>query len=300
MNANAIIKCKVTTPILAHGADGSTPELRAASIKGGLRYWFRAINCHLDLKGLYEAEGKLFGNTSKKSLLQIKVGLDKSADNIAEFEVLPHWSLKGRHSFTASGISPQTTFTVKLRGPNEYIKKVISLFEVYSFLGGIGKRSRRGMGSFMVTEIEGINQSLEHDKDLANYLHQKIHFLSPYFSRSNNKISNTYSDDKALYPWIKSIEFGQNGFKHAKDIIIKIGTTTSQFKKQNTAKYEASLGHASNGRFSSPIYVSIISKDGLHYPIITTLNTVSDKENGKIDHILQEAFKMQILQYKAD
>ena len=295
MTANVIIKCKVTTPILAHGADGSTPELRTASIKGGLRYWYRAINCHLDLQDLYEAEGKLFGNTSKKSILHIKVNLDKSADNISKFEVLPHWSLKNRNSFRVSGISPQTTFTVKLRAPNEYIEKIISLFEIYSLLGGIGKRSRRGMGSFMVTEIEGINQSLERDKDLANYLHQKIHSLSPYFSHSNNKISNTYSGSKAFYPWIKSIEFSQNGFKHAKDLIIKIGSTTSQFKKQNTSKYEASMGHASRGRFASPIYVSTIYKNGLHYPIITTLNTVPDKEKNKIDRILQEEFKTQIL-----
>lgn len=300
MTSSTIIKCKAITPILSHGADGSTPELRAASIKGGLRYWFRAINCHLDLQDLYEAEGKLFGNTSKKSLLQIKVGLDKSADNIAEFEVLPHWSLKARNSFKVSGISPQTTFTVKLRAPSEYIEEIISLFEVYSFLGGIGKRSRRGMGSFMVTELSGKSQNKDGDEDLANFLYQKIQTLSPHFSRSDNKISNTYSDDKALYPWIKSIELGQNGFEYAKDIIIKIGATTSQFKRQHTAKYEASLGHASNGRFSSPIYVSTISKDGLHYPIITTLNTVSDKKNDKIDRILQEEFKMQILQYKAD
>ncbi len=45
------------------GADGTTPELRAPSIKGALRFWWRAMNGHLSLEELRKQESDLFGNT---------------------------------------------------------------------------------------------------------------------------------------------------------------------------------------------------------------------------------------------
>lgn len=41
--------CKIITPMFLAGADGQTPELRAASIKGALRFWWRACHGHLKL-----------------------------------------------------------------------------------------------------------------------------------------------------------------------------------------------------------------------------------------------------------
>jgi CRISPR-associated protein Cmr1 len=295
MVESTIIKCRTLTPLLVHGADGATPEMRTSSIKGGLRYWFRAINCHLDSPHLYEEEGKLFGDTSQKSSVRIKVSTSEFSKHISSFEVLPHWSVKGRRSFKVDGILPGTDFTVKLIAPPQYLERVTTLFEVFSFLGGIGKRVRRGMGSFMVTEISGSTRSEDQGDDVANYIFHKIQSLSPHFKLSDRKIVNVYSGRKALYPWIKSIEFGENGFRDARDLIIKIGATTSQFKKTAPRAYEPSLGHASRGRFASPIYVSVTYKEGLYYPVITTLNTVPDKGREMIDRALQEEFKTQIL-----
>lgn len=38
--------CETITPMFLSGADGTTPELRAPSIKGALRFWWRAMNGH--------------------------------------------------------------------------------------------------------------------------------------------------------------------------------------------------------------------------------------------------------------
>ena len=60
-------ECRSVTPMFMYGADGSTPELRPASIKGVLRFWWRAIHGDLSLKELHEKEGEIFGSTDKRS-----------------------------------------------------------------------------------------------------------------------------------------------------------------------------------------------------------------------------------------
>jgi CRISPR-associated protein Cmr1 len=42
------------------GADGSIPELRPPSIKGALRFWWRAMNGDLGLADLKRIEGDIF------------------------------------------------------------------------------------------------------------------------------------------------------------------------------------------------------------------------------------------------
>ncbi|OPX29474.1 MAG: type III-B CRISPR module RAMP protein Cmr1 [Candidatus Omnitrophica bacterium 4484_171] len=42
-------ECETITPMFLAGADGRTPELRPPSIKGAMRFWWRAMNGHLPL-----------------------------------------------------------------------------------------------------------------------------------------------------------------------------------------------------------------------------------------------------------
>ena len=60
-------ECEVITPMFMAGADGTTPELRAPSIKGALRFWWRAMNGHLTLEAMRKAEGEIFGDTTQRS-----------------------------------------------------------------------------------------------------------------------------------------------------------------------------------------------------------------------------------------
>ncbi|MEZ4851046.1 MAG: type III-B CRISPR module RAMP protein Cmr1 [Bacteroidia bacterium] len=55
--------CKIITPMFLNGADGKTPELRPPSIKGALRFWWRAVNGHLGLGELRKMETEIFGGT---------------------------------------------------------------------------------------------------------------------------------------------------------------------------------------------------------------------------------------------
>ncbi|GAB4407644.1 MAG: hypothetical protein OHK0053_34270 [Microscillaceae bacterium] len=64
---NIIFTCETITPMFLSGADGQIPELRPPSIKGALRFWWRAMNGHLDLKTLKEQESLIFGGTDGES-----------------------------------------------------------------------------------------------------------------------------------------------------------------------------------------------------------------------------------------
>ena len=59
-------KCVILTPMFLYGTDGKTPELRPPSIKGMMRFWWRAINGDLEVGELKKREGEVFGGTDKK------------------------------------------------------------------------------------------------------------------------------------------------------------------------------------------------------------------------------------------
>src|SRR5438132_938569 len=69
--ATLTVTLQAVTPLFLAGADsGGAPELRAASFRGALRFWLRALlGAHLgnDLNALHEAESAIFGNPNGAS-----------------------------------------------------------------------------------------------------------------------------------------------------------------------------------------------------------------------------------------
>ncbi len=69
-------KLKVLTPLFMGGADPTgQPELRAASIRGAMRFWFRAMagTVTTDPREIYRLESEIFGNTERKSKVVVRV-----------------------------------------------------------------------------------------------------------------------------------------------------------------------------------------------------------------------------------
>ncbi len=69
-------KLKVLTPMFMGGADPEgEPELRPASIRGAMRFWFRAIAGAVTNKpeDVYRLESEVFGNTERKSKVVVRV-----------------------------------------------------------------------------------------------------------------------------------------------------------------------------------------------------------------------------------
>jgi CRISPR-associated protein Cmr1 len=64
--------CETITPMFLSGADGQKPELRPPSIKGALRFWWRAMNGG-NWETLKNQEDRIFGST-KEALFSIQLG----------------------------------------------------------------------------------------------------------------------------------------------------------------------------------------------------------------------------------
>jgi len=287
MTQTITFKCEIITPMFLSGADGKTPELRAPSIKGVLRFWWRALNANLveneDYSKFRKQESEIFGGTGvgnkeKDKGLRSKViiSIDKQPANVIIAYPTPH----KKRPFPKNAFANGSTFEMTINVIDNSVmtgEQVKKLFIIVSILGGIGNRSRRGFGSFKITEINGEVFSQPNDVESIESIIKAINPSYPFVNNSAN------------YPFVKLIEIGLAD----NNITRKIGNATHNVKKDSGWKYGNAMGDAKN-RFSSPIYVSVIKKDdGKLYPIITTLNTVPP--NGRGDESIQQTFKKELL-----
>jgi CRISPR-associated protein Cmr1 len=278
------LNCELITPLFMSGADGNTPEFRAPSIKGALRYWWRAMNGHLSFEDMKKEEGNIFGDTSQRSKIIIQsIEEVRITHNITKEAKVPHKPFKN------DAISKGFQFKIKLALVESKIftkAQLESLVFLTFTLGGLGNRSRRGFGS---VKIEGYEQgSID---TIFNHLQN----INPHFTKITeggvDKIESQFKRANP-YPFIKMIELGQP----KSNLIQKIADTTHVLKQRDAHTYEASLGLASRERFASPIYVSIVSTTHGNAPIISTLNTVPPSSYSRdISVSLQNEFKRNIL-----
>lgn len=311
------------------GADGKAPELRASSLKGAMRFWWRAFNPHISIDstvavngtkspGLRELESLIFGGAGFESSegQRSSFSLQIIANNILkdkipeapDYKLVPHKDDK----FKARSFHPASSFEVILRIPKDYKviaelggtktelfnrEKLIALFQLTSMLGGMGKRVRRGMGSWRI-ESATSNQSPipVASNPTIQEVFNLVKTLSPHYLLKEETILMNFGGRMDKYPWVRKIEIGKvySAIEGDRGLLHTISESTHiQKKPEYTDAYNASLGHASSTRFASPIYVSVLSDKR---PIITTLNTVPpDRDTRHIDPRLQENFKRSIL-----
>ncbi len=308
-----IFECETITPMFLSGADRRTPELRAPSIKGALRFWWRAMHGHLPIEELREKEAKIFGGTGEKeskSLLRIKV--ENVNEKRGKYKLLPHHTgnfeckycketgIQGKCSkgFKMPCFAVTSMFDVIISFDKDRLKKIQVdfgssanenyfkfLFEVFQILGGLGKRSRRGFGSFQMININFSMQTL-----VSN-----LNNISPSsfkLNNSENQIVNIRSDLKNNIPYIKEIFIGRS-YISFHELLTTIGEASHSFNYK-----DGQLGYSnkSKGRMSSPLYVSVVKMSDKDYrPIITTLNVVLPNGRRIQNFENQEKFKEAIL-----
>lgn len=311
MTKTITFTCQTITPMFLHGADGSTPELRPASIKGVLRFWWRALYGHLPLDQLKKLEGEIFGSTDQKlgrSPFSIRI-LDFrhqfKATETSSISPLPH---KESVRFTLSAIPISTTFRVQfsfykiptIAGKKFDVQALQALFELVSLLGGLGKRVRRGFGSFKITHVQ-VGQNavtpLQVDHSLTNIQRLYATLTGQNLELKNNTLQRPNKEGKENFPYIKKIRLGN--VIHP-DLLKKIGRATSTVKASNNDSwdYRNAIGHAmKQSRLASPVFVSAIeAQDGL-LPIITTLNMAweNNRRSNPKHQEIQEQFQDKIL-----
>lgn len=174
-------ECETITPMFLAGADSKTPELRAPSIKGLLRFWWRALHGHLPIEELRKEEAKIFGGAGekeKKSSFSVVVrGNFKSSlkrfpnhpvsvtsrsrgrtFHINILDYLAYGLLEYKKGFIRPYILPGSRFIVILSGfEKPVLDEIKNVFWIFMNLGGLGSRSRNGFGNFQIKNADEVN-----------------------------------------------------------------------------------------------------------------------------------------------
>jgi len=145
---------EVLTPLFNRGAYQDTPELRAPSIRGMVRWWFRALG------GTPDEEKEAFGGMSKfghrlanevlSSSLVFRVSHIRAQRASPNPLTLPH--KQGGQGSPQAAFAPGCNFTLEVFTrfgdlPRGLEQKVTNALEVWLLLGAIGLRANRTGGN---------------------------------------------------------------------------------------------------------------------------------------------------------
>ena len=172
--------CRVVTPLFSAGVDPHCPELRASSVKGVLRYWWRALawsRCGGDLDAVRQQEDALFGSAAggrSKVSMQLVPDVEPSSVQVNEVLTVPGttrtvgdgarylgYGLRRGQAAPCGSRTPPCfrapfDFTVRMRGRDLEADDVASLqgaLIALGTLGGLGARSRKGYGSVILRSL---------------------------------------------------------------------------------------------------------------------------------------------------
>lgn len=272
------------------GYDLDKVEFHLPSIKGALRYWWRALY-PIPKEELHDTEGRIFGTTKENGNQRspFSIRLYEKNSNKGSFEPTKSGD------FRFSGFSPGSKFKIKVRiFPSSIgFEKILDIFQLTFFLGNLGQRSRRGFGAIY---LKGVHDSLN-IRNLREFLSKNKHISdSPLqFENTGDLEFSTGIDGHNVYhPVVKTIRLGEKEYKDWEPLIDKIK------KAASTHSSSQFLGTIDGNRIASPVYVSVhkTNSDTL-VPIITELtlpestrkkinNHSSDERNDFIKDILNE------------
>ena len=314
--------CELITPLFMSGADGVNPELRAPSVKGALRFWWRAMNGHLlskkeddswDYALLRKKEiavfGGIEGNNSVRSPVNTIVEILSNEVPIKGSE-LPNrdgvkyllYTLSAQNK-DREGYKEGLKFNISLSSSDRNaLQQASAALWILAHLGGLGTRSRRGCGNFMVTKVEDKNDVLQIDAqeylsfDLKNadavedYLSSNFMTCNIVFGRNENanieenRPSNlsyttvrhdcvrvhTESDFenyiKALDDAGQQFKQFRSGIKGHSDILYKsaLGLPLASRYSRPPTEIQA-VNHKEFERRASPIIVRLLKKDNKEF-----------------------------------
>ncbi len=159
------LNVEAVTPIFLGGADpGGDPELRPASFRGVLRFWWRALMAGIigdgDLTMLREAETEVFGETERGSPVIVRVSGQAQPQMFRSTQQGVNYLLWSMVRTNRKCIPAGTQFALTLQTrpgvkSDESLKRALASLWLLTHLGGIGSRSRRGGGSVQVMNVQG-------------------------------------------------------------------------------------------------------------------------------------------------
>lgn len=290
------IKLEVLTHMFSSGSNCA--EFRVTELKALMRSTFRELYEFKDIDDMREKEGELFGRTpdkndsdeSKKRIKSpIAIRTEKVIrDKISLENMLPHKKGNGK----TQCIKASTEVLVEIISNNSGDLDIyIEILILSSVIGALGKRSRKGFGSFRVSEIKG-DSSSNYEKYNELLKSSPLDIFMEFKEKSENRkheIRNFAKniDENILefdnlecglnFPYVTKINIVELKDNSYTDILYKVSELTHKrlgdnFENNNDVKYILGNWSGKMNRFASPIYVSISQHSNISYLIIKELN----------------------------
>ncbi len=267
----AVFKVKVLTPMFMGGANlYDEPELRAASIRGAMRFWFRAMAGAItnDSKEVYRLESEVFGDTEKKSKVVVRILKQPTIENFGKSLQMDSVKYIG-YGLYGTGNRPNRKYLngegkIEIDFPDKYKRYIGYVLWFIQYVGGLGARSRKGFGSVRIEtdepEIKNI-LSLSVDEVLRK---EKIAIrLTKLWDKAI--VKEVTSDFPSLSPGLFEYELVETQLKYVDAVLKWINKNYNTLRKKNLKKYERKfLGFGGKNRRGSPLFIRPIieSEDG--------------------------------------
>lgn len=158
---------RIVTPMFLGGADPAREaELRVPSIKGALRFWWRALMWGKvkDIADLHRREAELFGSSDEgqsRFLMRLEAAVTE-ANVVQENWPQAQWQRYTGYGLRDKGercfLKPGREFTVHFhlrRCSDEQSAQLLAAVQLFGLLGGLGARSRKGWGSVTLSKLDG-------------------------------------------------------------------------------------------------------------------------------------------------
>lgn len=203
----------ITTPMFIGDANQDATRISAASVKGALRFWWRALmwkevkfddkNQRSDedaLRLLHQKEVRLFGGTTteldlknKKIEKRFAASFDLGVSHQGALEKVYDWPRDGDNNSGATYLGygllstneedhriafledQKFTLKITLRSMDEtQVSQLQDVLSLWGMFGGLGGRSRRGMGSVTLVSLEGENKLYPNKKDYLSAINSTL------------------------------------------------------------------------------------------------------------------------------
>jgi CRISPR-associated protein Cmr1 len=172
-------ECEVITPMFISGSNTKEVDLRSASIKGALRFWWRALygSRFSSIADMKKEEGNLFGDTEKKSKIRLYVDISTqfiiSNDNLVNgrtflvhghplsifdylaFGLCEYDRNQHRNVYKRKHIKPSSKFIIHFdfNNINNNSEQILKALSCLNSLGGLGAKSRNGFGCISIKPL---------------------------------------------------------------------------------------------------------------------------------------------------
>ncbi|MDL2269591.1 type III-B CRISPR module RAMP protein Cmr1 [Desulfosarcina sp. OttesenSCG-928-A07] len=300
---------RIVTPLFMGGASpGTTAELREPSIKGVLRYWYRAIDPEYK-----KHEARIFGGAGKgQGQSSFLLRIDRFQNTVT---MKPHTAINnkgltyfmfpftlegGRRSYLEPNAMVRLQFVFKETLTPEDQQRILAAIWLMGHIGGLGTRSRRGFGSFSLQSWQVNNEAWQTMKELPilsnsetpttwkKQFENGLNTLKKWFYAGNADAGQRICTHAVLG---KNTVFKllTKKFTTWNDCLARVAKDMQKFRKENTGSGEP-FGlpwGSSDERSASRIHVRILNLNPKYYALVFRMDGPLRKDAEQDDTILE-------------